>query len=563
MSGPTGSALSSIMQMGVAMGGAQVAVGALNAALQVTIGTLKESVSIAASVGAELDDLSKISGMGAQSLGEMRYVTQVLGEDLSKLTNVSFMMTKRMNEDGNAFRTALAGMGVSFNEFFNMSPEQRLMAVSDALRRTSDYATQVEIATGLMGRSGRESLTVLLEPMRELIAESHKLGTQWTDENVKAADEFEKNLNRLKLTIEGVKIGIGNALIPAINELSERFKDKGFMDALRTLIQASSGGLGLTGAVGVLGALNQDRGNKRTSDIDLDAAKQAADQRGLAEATEQKYWVEKLYQEALKEEIAAHEMLGKFSHEQALDWERRERASRQHLADLLGILDLEIKISHEKMMLERYSIGPNGEYLDEQEKAERAAAAPFKKNIAELEAKRAVLPEGDRNSINRIDQMIESERKEMQKAIDAVREAYARLGTSTNKAAESVDGFRYSLDRAVGKTTPGTSAGTGPMNVGSMMTPMDWQLYNGSVNAALFGKGNSAETNRLIYAPTLFPGQSYTPRGSSAPSGMSSMGVNVTQNFPIASDSRAQSELQRLIEQAIAEAMRRQGMTLS
>jgi hypothetical protein len=556
MSGGTNSAVQSILSMAASFGTAQVAIGALNAVLQVTVGTLKDSINIAASVGAELDDLSKISGIGAQSLGEMRYVTQILGEDLSKLTNISFMMTKRMNEDGNAFRTALSGMGVSFNEFFQMSPEQRLLAVSDALRRTSDYATQVEIATGLMGRSGRESMTVLLEPMRDLIAESHRWGTQWSEESVKAAEEFEKNVNRMTTALESLKVKVGNTLIPSFNAIADSMKDEGFWKTMLTLAAPPSAGLGYEAA---LKRILEENKKQTESGGDKGAEQRKAD----AEAVERKYWVEKLYQDALKDEIATTEKLRSATHEISVEWEKATRAAAQHRAEVLNTLNLEIAMGHQQMMLDRYSIGPGGEFLDEQAKAEREATAPFQKRIGELETQRAMLPEADVENRRRLAEMIEWERQKMQEALDALRDRFAQFGNSTAKAAESVDGFRYSMDRAVGKTTPGTSAGTGPMNVGSMMTPMDWQIYNGSVNAALFGKGNSAETNRLIYAPTLFPGQSYTPRSQSGPSGMSSMGVNVTQNFPIASDSRAQSELQRLIEQAIAEAMRRQGMTLS
>lgn len=528
----------SILGMAAAFGGAQVAVSLAANALELFVGTLKESVMLAANVGAELDDLEKISGMTAAQLSEMRYVTQVLGEDLGRLSNVSFMMARRMNEDGEAFERALRAMGISFNEFFLLSPQERLLAVSDALRGTASYAKQVEIAFGLMGREGRNQLPILLEDLRALTEESHRLGVQWTEENIKAADEFDKNLNRLKLTVEGLKISIGNQLIPALNELGNTFRDEGLLAALGTLTAAMavSGGT----PMGIVGALNRaSAARSKRGDVDLDQAEAAAAQTTLAyiDATIAR---QREMEKSVAKIVDGTERMHAATRALALEWERTARAAAQHAAEVRNGLIWTIQQQYAQMGEERYGVDQYGVGLEpgERGRAIRQVESPFKQKIAELQTQRAMLPEADTTSRQKIDEMIEWEQLKMRDAVQAILDMFAGLGAAANTATDSLSRLSQTINPSAPMTTPRTGSNylsglSAPSLVGT--------IPSGKFS---FGAGFSPARSSLEHSPSLERGP----------------GVNVVQNFPISSDPRAQTELQRLIEEAIAQAMRGQGV---
>jgi len=85
------------------------------------------------------------------------------------------------------------------------------------------------------------------------------------------------------------------------------------------------------------------------------------------------------------------------------------------------------------------------------------------------------------------------------------------------------------------------------------MTGWDWSVYNSSVNAALYGKGNTPEMNRIIYGPTVFPGQRQV-------SGGGGVTVNVNQAYPLITDGRGLPEIQRLVRESLLAELRQMGL---
>ena len=125
--------------------------------------------------------------------------------------------------------------------------------------------------------------------------------------------------------------------------------------------------------------------------------------------------------------------------------------------------------------------------------------------------------------------------------IQKVYERFLNLGAAADRAAGALDRIGGGASRPGGSSSgsSGASAGRGWEQAGGVgpdvsrpngLTGWDLSVYNASVNSALFGKGNSAEMNRIIYGPTVFPGQ--TPvSGGGAGVTINQMTVDASRSF--------------------------------
>lgn len=464
-----GESSTSFGAMTASFGLAQIGAQSFIAIVKNVASELAECVTESANLGKELHDLSLGSGISAKDLSELHYVVGVTGDSLATLTRASFFMSRQMNLDGPAFSKALREMGVTLEQFSSMSQVEKIMAVSDALRSTADYTKQVEIAMGLMGRAGRESLPTLLEPMRELREEGKRLGIVMGEDDVKAAHEFTENMNRLGLAIEHVKIGIGNSLIPAINEMIARMQSQDWKQSIRDLIIAFGGGGGLMTGIDALAAMNRQReGAGRTElysmhKIAADKAKQDAQ-----DAAEIAWWNEKLLQESISENIKLYEYMEKVTKQIALDWERSERAARELARDTQNTLSWTIQIEYAKAMKERYGVDAMGRPIDTSEfgKAREKVEEPFQSEIDRLKALLYKLPSGDKYGAEKLQVAIDWQQEQMRRAVDSFAQEFFHTSSVADATASSLQGVAASatdgaraidaLSAAIGR--PSTSA---------------------------------------------------------------------------------------------------------
>lgn len=99
-----------------------------------------------------------------------------------------------------------------------------MLKLSERFKDMPDDGAKVKLAIDKFGRSGALLIPTLnkgKEALQELMEEAQALGLVFSEEDVAASKEFQKELHTLEATFTGMKYQIGKALIPALTKLLE------------------------------------------------------------------------------------------------------------------------------------------------------------------------------------------------------------------------------------------------------------------------------------------------------------------------------------------------------
>lgn len=253
----------------IAVGAAVVGIGLFTAALAFAAKTAFDLAEKAAGVGSAIERSAIIAGTGAEEFSSLKFATEATGGSVETLTNAAFMLERRLGDagaTGTKTRDALAQLGIAADDFVRLPVDQQVLAISNGFRGLPEGVNKAAIAFDLLGRQGRDMLPTLMQPMESLVEEGKRLGLTWSETDVKAAHEFEVQVNILRAEINQLSIDLGKTLIPLFNMVLPAAKgtlgwfltDSAPMQGLRdlqtviTLLNAEIGGVKIGAALGFL-----------------------------------------------------------------------------------------------------------------------------------------------------------------------------------------------------------------------------------------------------------------------------------------------------------------------
>lgn len=190
-----------------------------------------------ANYGEELLKTSQKVGINIEALAGLNYAAKLA--DLSneqfaqglKFLSQNMVEAAKQTGDGEALFRRL---GVSATDATGQlrPTEAVLLDLADVFAHAKDGAGKTEAAVKLFGKAGIELVPFLNQGKAgivELMAEAQRLGLIVSKETAEAADKFNTELKRLSAQSEGLKLSIGNALIPALSgalNLFDKLKSK-------------------------------------------------------------------------------------------------------------------------------------------------------------------------------------------------------------------------------------------------------------------------------------------------------------------------------------------------
>jgi len=183
------------------------------------IGALKGIVLGSIESVAKLHDLSIQAGMTVEALSALNAVGKATGTGADTIAAASNKMSKAMassNEDSKGAATALKALGLSFDEFQHMSPDERMKKTAEAMNLFKDGGQKSAAAMMLFGKTGAEML-----PFMRDLAVAGELHAKVTTEQAEAAHQFEVSMGRLKANGDAWKKSLALELLPTLNELVE------------------------------------------------------------------------------------------------------------------------------------------------------------------------------------------------------------------------------------------------------------------------------------------------------------------------------------------------------
>lgn len=179
----------------------------------------------AADVADEMGKMAQGAGVAVEEFSRLAYAANLAGASQEDLASG----LRRLADDAASGGKNLAEVGIRATDSAGRlkSSEQIFGEVADLFQSLPDGVTKTSAAITLFGRNLGGTLIPLLNAgssgLKQLADESDRFGKTVTQDAFARAEEFNDNLTRLQSLAQGAGQEIGNALIPALNDLSLAF----------------------------------------------------------------------------------------------------------------------------------------------------------------------------------------------------------------------------------------------------------------------------------------------------------------------------------------------------
>lgn len=337
-----------------------------------------------------MHDLSIQTGLSVAALQQFKAVGALSETSIESISAATVKLAKNMSladEEGKGAALAIKALGINFDEFKRLSPEQQMLTAAQALNKFEDGADKSAAAMLLFGREGAK----LLPFLKDLGDSAEDVNAKLTDQEKAAraakaamADAYGDNLVRLQRQSNAWKKDLAEGLLPVMYETSEALLQVfsgagGLRDQLKQLVD--DGTIAEWGRAGVT-ALSYLVDGVQLAIRGLQSLGMVLGGTVLA-AT---YALEGEFQKAGR-------VLSDIPKDIAEQWGEKTLGAklRERMADLKGVT-VAAEGAKEKLNLSE-TLKANEEARKREEEAAKAAAAAQKAAIAEYE--RAVKAGGD------------------------------------------------------------------------------------------------------------------------------------------------------------------------
>ena len=238
---------------------------------------LAASTKIFARYGDSLDKMSIRTGIAVDALSELDFAASQTGTSLDDLAKATLRMNRRLGRitagQGSSEQVkALEALGLSAQRLESLSPEQRLLAIADAMSKMADPAEAAGLAQRAFGQGVDAILPLLLQGRQGIEAlrqEARDLGLNIDPAEARAAAQLTDAWDKLFKVGRRAAFAIGAALAPRITDLTDRIRTalriglewvKNNGEIIRTIALVTAGVLaggialiGLGTAIGLVG----------------------------------------------------------------------------------------------------------------------------------------------------------------------------------------------------------------------------------------------------------------------------------------------------------------------
>lgn len=178
------------------------------------VGNLGGLINSTIEAAAALKHLSEKTGATVEGLSAIKAVARASGTDIDSVAAAMNKLSKNLtdtDEDAKGAAQGIRALGLDFDTLKRMTPDQQMLEVAKAMSQFKDSAAKSQTAMLLFGKAGADML-----PMLHDLAEKGNLNGRVTKEQAESADAFEKQLIKLKASMEGM---LRSAILPLLSYL--------------------------------------------------------------------------------------------------------------------------------------------------------------------------------------------------------------------------------------------------------------------------------------------------------------------------------------------------------
>lgn len=152
-----------------------------------------------------LQELGARSGFAVKQLEEYGLAAKTSGLNLNSLTRFAQQLTPQLLKNRDAFTS----LGLSFNELAGLDPGAQFEKVQKALVGIDDPAKRLQATVEIFGKRLGPQLQPFLDSLEEGRKRAEELGLVISEKSVKAAADFQDELDTLKEAQDGVTRSLG------------------------------------------------------------------------------------------------------------------------------------------------------------------------------------------------------------------------------------------------------------------------------------------------------------------------------------------------------------------
>lgn len=214
-----------------ALGVAGTAIAGVTAAATVMTGAViaggeafMEAATSAAEYGDTVDKMSAKANMSAVSYQEWDAVLRHSGASASSLVPIMKTLSVQAEKNNEAFQA----LGISEEQVATMSQEDLFSAVITGLQGMEEGTERTYIANQLLGRGATELgalLNTSAEDTQAMKDRLHELGGVMSDEDVKAAAQFQDSLQDMQTGFEGMQRNLVSGFLPSMSKVMDGMGD--------------------------------------------------------------------------------------------------------------------------------------------------------------------------------------------------------------------------------------------------------------------------------------------------------------------------------------------------
>ena len=196
-------------------------------AVQSVAGSFTSFVAGAASAVASVDDLSKRTGVSAQTLQAYQFAAEQSGVSVETFGKGIQKLGINLGEAQTGNKSAIksfADLGLSVQELSRLSPEQAFEKVAAAISQLPNPAQQAAAAVSLFGKSGAELVPVFQEGagfLADMRQQAEGLGLVLGQTQVQSLAQLDDSFGALSATVQAFKQRVTAELAPALIQASQ------------------------------------------------------------------------------------------------------------------------------------------------------------------------------------------------------------------------------------------------------------------------------------------------------------------------------------------------------
>lgn len=212
-----------IASIGKSMQSAGTKMAAIGAGV---VGPIFASAAAFANVGSVLNDMSKRTGVAAESLSVLQFAAEQTGTDMGGVETALKKMQKAIFAAGEGSKEAadaLAMVGLSAGDLAGMSADQQMGKIADGLMAIEDPGARAAIAMKIFGKSGTDILPMLeggSAGMAAFADEAKRLGLVMDSETAAKADALGDAIDAVKASMKMAFIQVGAAVAPMLTDMA-------------------------------------------------------------------------------------------------------------------------------------------------------------------------------------------------------------------------------------------------------------------------------------------------------------------------------------------------------